>query len=76
MNAARRKQLAEAVALIERAEDILREVSEAEQEAFDAMPESLQQGDRGERMQEVCNEADDLLGEFEDLAARVADLAG
>ena len=48
MNAARRKRLAEAVDMIASAKEIIEEVKEEEQEAFDNMPESLQGSERGE----------------------------
>ena len=48
MNKARRKRLAEAAELLEQARDILEEVKDEEQEAHDNLPESFQQGERGE----------------------------
>lgn len=52
MNNARRKSVAEALELIEKERNILEEVKDEEQEAYDNLPESLQYGERGERMQE------------------------
>lgn len=51
MNKARRKRLAEAAELLEQARDILEEVKDEEQEAHDNLPESFQQGERGEEME-------------------------
>jgi hypothetical protein len=53
MNNDRRKEISIAAALIERAKDILEDAANAEQEAFDNMPESLQQGEKGEAMEET-----------------------
>jgi exonuclease VII small subunit len=62
MNKDRRKSLAEALALIDQAEALLQQASEAvdevrdeEQEAFDNLPESLQDGERGQQMQEAVS---------------------
>ena len=43
--------LAEAAELLEQARDILEEVKDEEQEAHDNLPESFQQGERGEEME-------------------------
>jgi hypothetical protein len=53
MNNDRRKDISIAAALIERAKDILEDAANAEQEAFENMPESLQQGEKGEAMEEA-----------------------
>ena len=52
MNNIRRKSVKEALNLIEKAREILEEVKDEEQEAYDNLPESLQCGERGEQMQE------------------------
>lgn len=62
MNKLRRKQIAEAIELIERAKEILEEVRDDEQEAFDNMPEIFQSSERGEAMEEYIY----TLGEFLD----------
>ncbi|CEE63023.1 conserved hypothetical protein [Xanthomonas citri pv. citri] len=51
MNKQRRKQLDEIVEALDRLKDQLAELPEQE-EARDALPESLQQGERGQRMDE------------------------
>lgn len=56
MNAARRKQLAAARELIEQAQAIIQEVASDEGEAFENIPESLQEGERGQAMQEAISE--------------------
>lgn len=48
MNKVRRKRLAEALDLISQAKDILEEVKDEEQDAFDNLPENFQYGERGE----------------------------
>ena len=73
MNNQRRKQIATLVEDIdsrlsellseftERAQEILGE----EQEAFDALPESIQDGERGQAMQEAIGNLEDAVGVLE-----------
>lgn len=44
--------MSEVLELISQAKDILEEVKDEEQEAFDNLPESFQYGERGDQMQE------------------------
>lgn len=53
MNKERRDRLDRAVGLLSEARGLIEDVEIGEQDAFDAMPESLQTGERGDRMQEV-----------------------
>lgn len=64
MNKVRRKRLAEAAELLERARDILEEVKDEEQESYDNLPESFQQGERGEEMESYI----ESIGEAQDYA--------
>ena len=62
MNAARRKERSKAIDLIEQAKEIISAVAEEEREAYDNLPEGLQESEMGEKMNEI---ADDL--EYVDL---------
>lgn len=69
MNNVRRLKLA---ALREQLENIsleLEEILTEEQDAFDAMPEGLQQSERGEK-------AENGIGEMENAIATIADVIG
>ena len=66
MNNARRKSVAEALELIEKARNILEEVKDEEQEAYDNLPESLQYGERGEQMQENVDTIEEYLSYLEE----------
>ena len=66
MNAQRRKEILKAIALIEQAKDILEYVAEEEQEAYDNLPEAFQYAEKGERMQEVADNINDVCRELED----------
>lgn len=52
MNAARRKKIAKVIDLLEDAKILLEEIQEEEQNAFDNMPENLQESERGTQMEE------------------------
>lgn len=51
MNDVRRKRIAQAVDLLNEAMEILDEVKDEEQEAFDNLPENFQAAERGEEME-------------------------
>lgn len=66
MNADRRKQIQRAIELLEEAKGILETARDDEQDYFDNMPESFQQGEKGQRAEEVIGnleEANDALDE-------------
>ena len=52
MNKERRKRIREAMEALDTAHNILIDVYDEEQEAFDNLPEGIQNGDRGEQMSE------------------------
>lgn len=58
MNAERRKRLEAVIGLLEQAKDTLSGVREEEQSAYDNLPESLQNGDQGEKMQVAVDECE------------------
>lgn len=61
MNRERRKRLQEAFDKIAEVQEILSEVRDEEQEAYENLPENFQYGERGEEMQgyiEMIDEAD------------------
>ena len=67
MNKQRRKQLEDVVAHIDQAKVLLEYIINDEQEAYDNMPESLQESERGEQMSEYIDtmqEAFDGLDEY------------
>ena len=81
MNIQRRKELNKAIdmiegfkdeaaalmAKIEAARELVEQIRDAEQEAFDNMPESLQTGEKGTTMEEAISGMDDVHGELESL---------
>lgn len=53
MNKTRRKQLAEIAEQLESLKGSIELLQEEEQDAFDNLPESLQQGEKGEAMEQA-----------------------
>ena len=64
MNKARRKWLEDIIGKLEEQKDELYQLYEEEQEAYDNMPESLQESERGQAAYEY---ASDLEGEYNSL---------
>ena len=74
MNKQRRKRLEEAFNMIGQAKDILEEVKDEEQEAYDNLPESFQNGERGEEMQgyiEMLEEAWNYLDDANSVVEQI-----
>lgn len=80
MNKQRRKQLAgaiekleQAVALIEEAKETVEFVNEEEQEAYDNLPESLQESERGQTIQENIDKLEDVVYNIESYIDEIND---
>lgn len=67
MNKARRKKLEEAKYLLLKASEIITECYEEEDEANENLPESLQDSERGEAMQEYIEAMTDAIEEIDDI---------
>lgn len=65
MNKQRRAEVERARAMIDEAKDILEAVNSDEQSAFESLPDSLQGGDRGQRMQEAIDALDTIVGDID-----------
>ena len=61
MNNTRRKKIAKAIELIEKAVEILEDVKNEEQEAIDSMPENLAGSERAEKMEEYIWNIDEYI---------------
>ena len=67
MNKARRNRIAEVQSQLETLKQEIDSILEEEQEAYDNMPESLQNGERGEAMQEAIDALESAVGSCEEL---------
>lgn len=71
MNKSRRKKLGEIIDQLEYLREDLDAVASEEREAYDNLPESLQESDRGCAMEEAADELDDICSEMEELKDRI-----
>ena len=62
MDKERRERISEAVGLIHQAREILEEVLDEEQKCYESLPEGMQNGEKGEQMQENMEIIEDVLG--------------
>lgn len=74
MNKQRRKQLAEASALLAQVQEIIESVKDDEQEAHDNLPDSIQYGEKGQQMEEYINALDEAYGQCDDLISIIDDI--
>lgn len=73
MNARRRKELDRAIGLAQEAMDIVENAAGEEREYVENMPENLQLSDKWADAESVADELDDILGELDELQARIGD---
>ena len=66
MNAERRKEIEKAVALMNEAQSILESCRDDEQDYHDNMPESLQNGEKGETAQAAIDGLENAIGQIEE----------
>jgi flagellin-like hook-associated protein FlgL len=74
MNNRRRKQLTLIASSLDAELAILREVLEAEQEAFDNMPDGIRDGTRGETAQQIIDNLETAADDLENLMATLGDI--
>jgi hypothetical protein len=73
MNDSRRKRLEAASQLISQAISSIEEVREEEQEAFDNLPENMQEGEKGEAIETAINTLDDALSALTEALSGIDD---
>lgn len=74
MNKARRKELCRIAEELENQLAALDAVASEEREAYNNLPESLQEGDKGCAMEEAADELDDICSELSDLRDRIVEV--
>lgn len=74
MNKHGRKQLAEAIELIEKAKEIIDYIADEEMGKFDKMPEGLQQSKQGENLYENSDELEAVNGDLDDIIGQIQDV--
>lgn len=74
MNNTRRAQLRKAIELMNEAQGIIEEMLQEEQEAYDNMPEGLQESERGEAMSDNIYEMEETYDSLGDLVNTIEDI--
>lgn len=67
MNNARRKRIDEAMKHLSLARELLETVRDEEQEAYDNLPENLQESERGQKMEEAVDSLDTAVSDLENV---------
>ena len=67
MNRQRRKRLEEAISKLEELQAEIQSIAEEERESFDNMPESLQDGERGQQISENADNQEYVDSDFDSL---------
>ena len=76
MNKERRKEIARAAAMIDEAKGILESCRDEEQEYYDNMPESFQDGEKGSAAQEAIDALEEAVSSLEDITDNMNNLTG
>lgn len=76
MNAQRRKRIATVEALLSQARDLLEEIASEEREAFENLPDSLQDSERGFRMQDILDALEQGVGDIESMESLLEETRG
>ena len=76
MNKERRKKLEDLLEQLSTIKDEITELAAAEQEAFDNLPESLQEGERGQQMEGNVEILEDAVGNIEEIDEWLQEIVG
>lgn len=76
MNKQRRKDLAEAIELLDQAKGIIETCATDERDGLDNMPEGLQEGERGQAIEAAADALDYAAEGFDDIITNVNEATG
>ena len=71
MNKQRRKTIEEVIGLLEDAKSTLETITEEEQEAYDNLPQGIQDSERGETMYNNVSEMEEASSTLEDVISQL-----
>jgi len=74
MNKARRKELDRAADMLREAYSIIESCRDDEEDAYDNLPESFQDGERGEEMQEYIDVMDEVMDQIDEAANAIEEI--
>lgn len=73
MNNDRRTRITEAMEHLSLARETLEAVRDEEQEAYENLAESLQEGERGQKMEDALDTLDTVVSDLEDMESSLED---
>ena len=76
MNKERRKWLDETISVLEIQKDELESICEEEQGAYDNMPESLQDSERGQALYENVDTLESAISDLDDVISNLQEILG
>ena len=76
MNKARRKELQKAMDLLDEASSIIEACRDEEQEAYDNLPDGIQESEKGEVMGEYIYQMDEAIDIAESISNILAEITG
>lgn len=76
MNAERRKKIDEAAELIGQAKTLLEIARDEERDAFENLPEGIQQSESGERIEQAAEKLEEVVDAIETLEAELEEAKG
>lgn len=74
MNKTRRKRLEEILTILQDSMTDLEYIKDEEQEAYDNLPESLQESEKGETMQEYADDIDSVISDLDSVISDLEDI--
>ena len=74
MNKTRRKRLEKVLNALQDAMSELEYIKDEEQEAYDNLPESLQESEKGETMQEYVDDIDSVISDLDSVISDLEDI--
>lgn len=75
MNKKRKKELLDAVDILQEAADVVSNIQGDEQSSFDALPESFQYSQRGDAMQDAIDVMEGFIGDINTVADKISQYA-
>jgi hypothetical protein len=74
MNALRRKIITKLISQIEEIRETIESLKDTEQECFDNMPESIQDGENGQKLSDNVDNFDNVYSNLEDCISELTEI--
>ena len=74
MNKKQRKELEEAIGLLDKAKEIIERIGEEEQQKYDNLSDGLQQSENGQKLEESTNQLENISDSIQQAADEVQEV--